>query len=138
MKRCVGWPSSGLTRIARATAKVVVAVIVIQSFNGITSKCQAQTSDTVVVNYSLYAPASDYKIELFEVGNPYPSRVDTSLHLFGARGNFTYKASWNYISRYRWYFLRVTDTRRGIVKQMGTYCPFGPVFTFPLFNWYYQ
>ncbi|USN53194.1 MAG: hypothetical protein H6760_03390 [Candidatus Nomurabacteria bacterium] len=73
-------------------------------------------TDTTV-EYSFYGPSGDYKIELFEVGAPYPSRQD---YVYGYSGTFTYRRTWSSIVAYRSYFIRITDLNSGVAKQTGS------------------
>lgn len=72
-------------------------------------------TDTTV-GYSFYGPAGNYKIELFEVGAPYPSRQDI---VNGYGGTSTYRRTWSAIVANRPYFIRITNTQTGVAKQTG-------------------
>jgi hypothetical protein len=73
----------------------------------------SHATDTIV-EYSFYGPAGNYKIELFEVGAPYPSRQDI---VSGYSGTFTYRRTWSAIVADRRYFIRITNTGTGVAKQ---------------------
>lgn len=94
----------------------------------------AQTRETCYLTYSFYGPAGEYVIELFEVGAPYPSRQDPIKY----DGQFTHRRTWNYITRSRKYFIRVTKSRQQ-AKQMREF-KIGDVESYnaPHFNWYQQ
>lgn len=101
------------------------------------SRADAQTSNTCYVNYNFYGPPGRYKIELFEIGAPYPSRQDYSLWNSSYKGQFTYRATWSYISINRWYFIRVTNDK-GVAKQNFGFEIYGhwDPYNAPSFNWY--
>jgi len=75
---------------------------------------RASYATDTVVGYSFYGPAGNYKIELFEVGAPYPSRQDI---VNGYGGFFTYRRKWSAIVASRYYFIRITNTQTGVAKQ---------------------
>lgn len=97
-------------------------------------------SSTTTLNYAFYGPADRYLIELFEVGHPYPSRQDWDLS-GGYNGRATYRRNWDYISKGRDYFIRVTNLRTGQRKQMRSFhiaASWGNYYNSPDFNWYAQ
>lgn len=111
------------------------------SFSVISSATAAfsQTSNTLFLNYSFYGPAGRYLIELFEVGNPFPSRQDWDLKNSRYNGVSTYRRNWDYISKGRDYFIRVTNTDTGVRKQSYQFrvpASWGDYFNAPHFNWY--
>ena len=76
----------------------------------------SQAVDTTV-EYSFYGPAGDYKIELFEVNHPYPSRQD---YVYDYGGYFTYRRTWTSIVANKYYFIRITDLNSSVAKQTGS------------------
>lgn len=76
----------------------------------------SQATDTTV-EYSFYGPAGDYKIELFEVQAPYPSRQD---YVYDYNGVYTYRRTWTSIVADKYYFIRITDLNSSVAKQTGS------------------
>ena len=72
----------------------------------------SHATDTTV-GYSFYGPAGNYKIELFEVGAPYPSRQNIVKY----NGQFTLRDRWTSIVAYRNYFIRITNLDTRVAKQ---------------------
>lgn len=84
--------------------------------------------------YAFYGPAGNYRIELFEVGRPWPSRTDD---VIGYGGYFTYRRNWYAIVANRSYFIRVTDLRTRSAKQTHSFWVTynGGFYQFPTCNW---
>lgn len=120
------------------TWKAVFKALVLTSVVSCALAAHAQTANTVYMSYSFYGPPGKYRIELFEVGAPFPSRQDNTL-VGGYNGQYTYRRSWSYISKGRTYFIRVTNTESGARKQtQGFRVPasWGDSYDSPHFNWY--
>ena len=77
----------------------------------------ASYATDTTVEYSFYGPSGNYKIELFEVGAPYPSRQD---YVYGYGGYFTYRRTWGSIVASRYYFIRITNLGSSVAKQTGS------------------
>jgi len=111
----------------------LLSLIVLAALFAFVAPSIAQAIDTTV-EYSFYGPAGDYKIELFEVGAPYPSRQD---YVYDYGGYFTYRRTWSSIVAYRSYFIRITDLNSSQTKQTGSYWVFynGGYYAFPTCYW---
>ena len=97
----------------RYTKVMLVLTVVLIALFAIPGVSHATDTD---VGWSFYGPAGNYKVELFEVGAPYPSRQE----IFYYNGTFTIRDRWYSIVAYQSYFIRITNLDTSVAKQTGS------------------
>jgi hypothetical protein len=116
--------------------RLAAFVLLALSLFAMPNSAAAQTYNTAYVNYRVVLPASHFQVALYERWRSEPSRWFNTPQFSGG-GTITYTGTWAWISRARWYQIRVRNLRTGEQRYGSWFYIFdtSPWVTAPTFYW---